>query len=545
MDLKRKLSRLTSAGPGSQARAPVSTGGEPPAVAARTLVPEVNGVPPVEEAGTTTLAEVLVQALRKRLSMDGEGAPELDAPEATAARAGAAPADSEAGRLRESSRADGEAGQSGESQRADGLVDLREEARRRFAAKRGVVATGGASDPRVEALRQLLSFWAERQGAASARRAVAPVPEPRALPVEARSTPHGTVHVAEQVYSPEHRHGTAPVAAALDVEARLVAGLALHPALEAVDFTRMLLLDTETTGLAGGTGTVPFLVGLGWFEERSLRVQQLFLRRMGEEAPMLRLLAERMASSSCLVTYNGKSFDWPLLRTRFVLNRVPVPKELPHLDLLHCARRVFKHRGEGARLVHLESKVLGHHRVDDVDGALIPELYFRFLRGADGSELVPVLEHNQKDLLLLAALLGDLVRRFQAESPERQDPRDLLGFAQVAERAGDAERALSFAKAAAEGGGPVGIEALMLASRLCRRAGDCEMAAVHLQRALTFAKPGQGAALHLSLTKLYEHSLKDLPRALYHARLAAPVELPEDHKLRLERLERRLSRQGA
>ncbi|NRD47392.1 ribonuclease H-like domain-containing protein [Corallococcus exiguus] len=530
MDLKRKLSRLSSAGPGSQARAPVNTVAvapvvETPAVDARAQDAEVAPIPPVEEAGTTTIAEVLVQALRKRMSMDGEGTDNGPPPETALRTAQVEVADREA-------------------TRADGLVDLREEARRRFAAKRGGAADGPA-DARVEALRQMLSFWAERQGTASARKAVAPAPEPRALPVEARATPHGTVHVAEQVYAADHRHGTAPVAAALDVEARLVAGLALHPELESVDFTRMLMLDTETTGLAGGTGTVPFLVGLGWFEGRSMRVQQLFLRRMGEEAPMLRLLAERMASSSCLVTYNGKSFDWPLLRTRFVLNRVPVPKELPHLDLLHCARRVFKHRGEGARLVHLESKVLGHHRIGDVDGSEIPELYFRFLRGTDGSELVPVLEHNQKDILLLAALMGDLVRRFQSEGTEQQDPRDLLGFAQVAERAGDAARALTFAKAAAESGGPVGIEALVLASRLCRRSGDCETAVAHLQRALTFAKPGQGAVLHLSLTKLYEHSLKDLPRALYHARLAAPVELPEDHQLRLERLERRLSRQGA
>ncbi|GMU05686.1 ribonuclease H-like domain-containing protein [Corallococcus caeni] len=559
MDLKRKLSRLSSAGPGSQARAPVNTVApvvETPAVEALARDEVVARVPPVEEAGTTTIAEVLVQALRKRLSMDGEGAPSLDVEVGAGApqdaRARESGVTDEGARSRESERADAvtrareeEPADARVRARADGLVDLREEARRRFAAKRGGAAEPGTPDPRVEALRQMLSFWAERQGTASARKAVEPLPEPRALPVEARSTPHGTVHVAEQVYPPDHRHGTAPVAAALDVESRLVAGLALHPDLESVDFTRMLLLDTETTGLAGGTGTVPFLVGLGWFEDRSLRVQQLFLRRMGEEAPMLRLLAERMASSSCLVTYNGKSFDWPLLRTRFVLNRVPVPKELPHLDLLHCARRVFKHRGEGARLVHLESKVLGHHRVGDVDGSLIPELYFRFLRGTDGSELVPVLEHNQKDLLLLAALLGDLVRRFQSEGTERQDPRDLLGFAQVAERAGDAERALTFAKAAAESGGPVGIEALVLASRLCRRSGDCETAVAHLQRALTFAKPGQGAVLHLSLTKLYEHSLKDLPRALYHARLAAPVELPADHQLRLERLERRLSRQGA
>ncbi|RKH40255.1 hypothetical protein D7X12_21375 [Corallococcus sicarius] len=529
----------------AEARARNEAAAGVPAVAvveARARIEALAGVPAVEEAGTTTIAEVLVEALRKRLSMDGEPGPAVDG-----AR-GLTSVDAVPAVIR--GLTSGDAGpavarDAGEGSDSSGLVDLREEARRRFEAKKAGVADGPV-DPRIASLRQMLSFWAERQGTASARRAVDPVPPPRALPVEARATPFGTVHVADQLYPPEHHHGTAPVAAALDVESRLVASLALHPELESVDFTRMLMLDTETTGLAGGTGTVPFLVGLAWFEGRALRVHQLFLRRMGEEAPMLRLLAERMATSSCMVTFNGKSFDWPLLRTRFVLNRVPVPPELPHLDLLHCARRVFKHRGEGARLVHLEGQVLGHHRVGDVDGSLIPELYFRFLRGTDGSELVPVLEHNANDLLLLAALLGDLVRRFRVDgTTERQDPRDLLGFALVAERAGDAERALSFAKAAAEGGGPVGMEALVLASRLARRAGDCETAVAHLQRALTFARPGQGATLHLSLTKLYEHSLKDLPRALHHARLAAPVELPADHQLRLERLERRLSRQGA
>ncbi|RJS25274.1 hypothetical protein DRW03_09255 [Corallococcus sp. H22C18031201] len=400
-----------------------------------------------------------------------------------------------------------------------------------------------STDPRVEALRRLLTGWAERQGTASARRAVGPVPPPTPLPVEARETPHGTVHVSERLLPPGHRHGSAPLDGALDADAALVASLALHPELAGVDLQRMLLLDTETTGLAGGTGTVPFLVGMAWFEGRALRVQQLFLRRLGEEGPLLRMLAERLAEASCLVTYNGKSFDWPLLRTRFVLNRVPTPAVPPHLDLLHCARRVFKHRGSGARLVHLEEQWLGHRRVGDVDGSLIPELYFRFLRGTDGSELTGVLEHNVNDLLLLAALLGEMVRRFRAVGGAGEDPRDLLGFAGVAERAGDAERARAFAQAAAEGGrGDVGLEALVLASRVSRRAGDNEAAVTYLHRALTTARGAQAAELHLSLSKLYEHALKRLPRALEHARLAAAAELPEAHRSRVERLERRVSR---
>lgn len=397
-------------------------------------------------------------------------------------------------------------------------------------------------DPRIAALKRMLSDWSERQDSSAGRRRATVAPPPEPLPAEPRMTPHGLVHIAERLLPPEHLHGSAPLVGAWDVEAPLVASLALDPRLSGVDFRRVLYLDTETTGLAGGTGTVPFLVGLAWFEERSLRVQQLFLRRLGEEGPMLRLLAERMAESSCLVTFNGKSFDWPLLRTRFVLNRVPVPAELPHLDLLHCSRRVFKHRGSGTRLVQLEEHILGHRRVGDVDGALIPDLYFRFLRGGSSAALTPVLEHNANDLLLLAALLGELVRRFRTSRSEEEDPRDLLGFAGVALRAGDYERAQSFARAAAKGGGTVSVEALTLASRLSRRSGDAKSAVAMLEQALTAARGAQAAPLHLALSKLYEHSLKNLAQALHHARLTTTAEPPEDQRHRISRLERKASR---
>jgi uncharacterized protein len=399
-------------------------------------------------------------------------------------------------------------------------------------------------DPRIAVLRKMLGDWAERQGASSERRRTTVPPPPGPLPAEPRMTPHGQVHVAERVLPPDHHHGSAPLSGAWDVEAPLVASLALDPRLAGVDFRRALYLDTETTGLAGGTGTVPFLVGLAWFEERSLRVHQLFLPRLGEEAPLLRVLAERMAESSCLVTFNGKSFDWPLLRTRFVLNRVSVPAELPHLDLLHCSRRVFKHRGSGARLVHLEEQILGHRRVGDVDGALIPDLYFRFLRGGSSSALTPVLEHNANDLLLLAALLGELVRRFRTSREEDEDPRDLLGFAGVAMRAGDHARAQSFARAAAKGGGAVSVAALTLASQLSRRAGEPQQAVALLQQALASARGAQAAPIHLALTKLYEHSLKDSAQALHHARLTTSGESAEEQRHRISRLERKVARGG-
>ena len=175
-----------------------------------------------------------------------------------------------------------------------------------------------------------------------------------ALPGALRETEHGALHLIDEYLEPHHHHGRAPIASALQVPPERLAQLALDPALETIDLRRALFFDTETTGLAGGTGTVPFLIGIGWFEDESMRIQQLFLPEMGREAPMLHWLRERVQQSSCVVSFNGKAFDWPLLRTRFVLNRVPAPVLPPHLDLLHCARRVLRQRLRSVRLVELE-----------------------------------------------------------------------------------------------------------------------------------------------------------------------------------------------
>ncbi|MEO0326125.1 MAG: ribonuclease H-like domain-containing protein [Myxococcota bacterium] len=180
----------------------------------------------------------------------------------------------------------------------------------------------------------------------------------RALPGQLEETPHGPVHVVRSVLEPHHCHGRVPVRSALGATSARVAELALDPALGEVDLRGMLLVDTETTGLGTAAGTVPFLVGVAFFEDESLVVEQLLLTRLGEEGPLLRHLAERIAAASCVVSYNGKSFDWPLLRARFVLNRIAAPTLPPHLDLLHCARRLYKRRLQRVRLVDMEREVL-------------------------------------------------------------------------------------------------------------------------------------------------------------------------------------------
>ena len=362
------------------------------------------------------------------------------------------------------------------------------------------------------------------------------------LPAEQRDTPHGPVFAREHLYLPEHRHGTAELRGALTAEPELVAALALDPSLRDIDPRRMLLLDTETTGLAGGTGTLPFVVGLGWFEGERLKVTQLLLRRPGEERAMLRLVEERLAEASVLVSYNGKTFDWPLLKSRFVMNRLTPPPLVAHLDLLHCARRVFKRRMTGARLVQLEEDVLGFRRVGDVPGSEIPELYFRYLRTGDGALLAPVLEHNVHDMALLAALLGELVRQFRSAGVEG-DPRDQLGFATVAARAGDGARAALFAQAAARATASTDralcAEALALAAELARREGNVVAAVEALEHALAVASGAVVSQLHLALAKLHEHRTGKLVRALEHARHTRAAEGAEEHAKRGARPQRR------
>lgn len=402
-----------------------------------------------------------------------------------------------------------------------------------------------ARQARVSKLRGLLSQMISDEKR-RLRDRVPVVEEPlEPLPGEEVTTPLGRMHRVSCYLEPHHHHGRVPVAGALGACPRALAKLALDPDIEHVDPRKLLYLDTETTGLSGGTGTIPFLIGLAWFEDESLRVEQLLLKAPGEEAPMLARLAERIEAASGVVTYNGKSYDWPLLRNRFVLNRVRVQTPAAHLDLLHCARRVFKRRLGKVRLVNMEEQVLGFRRERDVDGSEIPDLFWEYVRGADGSTLAPVIEHNANDVIALAAIMGVLAERYDHLAPEHE-PADQLGVAAVAARADDKERAARYAKAAAEGGGPrdVTADALWLASELARERDDHDARRELLHKGLEAAGDDtiRAARFHLALAKLYEHKTKDFELALLHAQRTTEVEGAADRDHRVARVMRKLDK---
>lgn len=367
------------------------------------------------------------------------------------------------------------------------------------------------------------------------------VPRERGLPGAVEETALGPLHRVANYLLPAHRHGRVPIAGALRVHAASLAALALDPTLADVDPARMLFLDTETTGLSGGTGTLPFLIGLAWFEDESLKIEQMLLRRPGEEAPMLTRLAERLAWASCVVTYNGKSFDWPLLRTRAVMNRIRVPAPRAHLDLLHASRRVFGPRVGSARLVSMEESVLGMRRDRDVDGAEIPTLYWDFVRGAEGSVLVPVIEHNANDLIALAALMAVLDERWRAPCAQH-DPEDRVAIARVALRGDEPRFALEVARTVADEDPPprIAYDALTTGADAARKLKDAHVELSLLSRAVELCgdHPKVREA-HLRMAICLEHRHRDPVRALVHAQHA------DGDDKRLGRLARKIEKRVA
>ncbi|HEX5659014.1 MAG TPA: ribonuclease H-like domain-containing protein [Polyangiales bacterium] len=415
---------------------------------------------------------------------------------------------------------------------------------------RPVPAVG--SEAELEALKR--ERRQERREPAVVRRAFAEalldvhdrVPAPPTLvPGERIETAQGPLYATNVLHGADHRHGGVEVVRGAQVLASEVALLALDEGLAGIDYTRALYIDTETTGLVGGSGTLPFLIGMAWFEGEQLMVEQLLLPRPGHEAPMLARLKERLAQASVVVSFNGKSFDWPLLRTRYVMNRMSVPVLPPHLDLLHCSRRVYKLRLGSVRLIHLEQEILNYERIDDLPGELIPQRYFEFLRGnAEGGTLIPILDHNRSDLVALPALLGELVRRL--EPGARQHVCDQLAFARVAARGQERERAIAHAQAAIDNDvrNEWSAHAHLLVGELELRRGEVLKAIAAYEAAVELGEELERARAHLALAKLHEHKTKRFEHALAHAACTAACEGAEAQNRRVARLTGRIERRA-
>jgi uncharacterized protein YprB with RNaseH-like and TPR domain len=272
---------------------------------------------------------------------------------------------------------------------------------------------------------------------------------------------------------------------------------------EVLDRQQWLFLDTETTGLMGGTGTYPFLVGLAWWEGGGLEVEQLFMREYSEERSVLAALAERLAERPVLVTFNGKSFDWPLLETRYRMTRSITPPALrAHLDFLHPARNLWRLRLGSVRLSQLERHVLGWDRGADLVSELIPRIYLDFVRCGHADALVPVFQHNQMDLRGLAGLSGRILSLLGEETVS-QDGLELYGISRMCERRGDVKRARKLYEQSIGSMLPTETDraARTALARLAKRDGDVDLARELWESMLGNSREGYNAyeqlAIHL------------------------------------------------
>ncbi len=361
------------------------------------------------------------------------------------------------------------------------------------------------------------------------------------LPFLSLDTPTGPLHARTRRLTAAHRTGRAPIVAAHSASATLLALLALDPTLAACDPRRALYLDTETTGLHGGAGTIAFLVGLAYWDTgtspgpggRDLILEQLLVRNLGEEAPMLERVAERMKDASMLVTFNGKSFDLPLLRTRFVMARIPAPPEPPHLDLMHIARRLHRARGIECRLTTIEEKILGFVRQDDVPSGEVSASYLHFLRTGSVRSLLGVVEHNAWDVVAMAALVGLYGEPLEGTQLAAED---LTGLARTLKKAGQLDGAFDAASLAVERGG--GHASLRARAEIAKARGDRARALCDFE---LLADQVDSSDVRLELAKLYEHFVKE-PALARDLVLKGTGEDETRTRRRLDRLERKSSR---
>ena len=357
-------------------------------------------------------------------------------------------------------------------------------------------------------------------------------------------------HFQTERLFPAHRlHGSADIGALSDLPHDLLDALG-GGEIPAMSPERWAFLDTETTGLAGGSGTYAFLIGVGRITDSGFRVRQFFMREYAEERSVLAALEEHLNEFDLLVTYNGKSYDQPLLETRYRMVRHKPPfARMGHLDLLHGARRLWKLRLESCRLMQLEEQILGFHREGDLPGELIPYVYFEYLRSREAHRVVPILHHNAIDILTLACLSAIVPAAFRSTDPDSlarlgvRRGEDLAGIARWLLAADEHERGLAMLKRAVDAGLPERLlfRALWDIALLEKKLGRTN-AAIELFTELAGCRNEFRTGALEELAKYYEHEERNYMLALEFTRQALGYQVSTALRHRENRLERRLAK---
>jgi uncharacterized protein len=358
--------------------------------------------------------------------------------------------------------------------------------------------------------------------------------------------------VVDRTYTPGYRHGHVAVMESMPPWPQFPVLAA--PGCGVPPVPRMLFVDLETTGLAGGAGTYAFVVGLAWFDAVLFRTRQFFLSSYTAERALLCAVSCHAADAGAVVTFNGKSFDMPLMETRFVLHRMATPfAALPHVDMLHPARRLWRSDDEdgtsgGCGLARLEETLCGHRREGDVPAFEIPSRYFHYVRTGDARPLAAVLEHNRLDLLALALVTAHASHLLEEGAAAARTAREAAGLGMLYERAGMSVQACACYSRADElpGDAATRADALRRYAVLSRRARRYEEAAGAWRRALGLRRcpPAIAREAMEALAVHHEHRLRNLQEARRFAMRSMQFNITEarQHAIqhRLARLDRKI-----
>jgi uncharacterized protein YprB with RNaseH-like and TPR domain len=329
------------------------------------------------------------------------------------------------------------------------------------------------------------------------------------------STPFGDSYVRENFFPQDYKCGEVELFKIFQSSAKTISGLARDDRLKEIDINKTVFLDTETTGLAGGAGTYIFLVGAGYFEGDQFCVRQYFMRDFNEERALLSAVNELLSNFEAIVSYNGKTFDVPLIQSRFIMSGMKLNLENPgHFDLLYPARRLWKRRLENCSLSTVERDILGVIRENDVPGYLVPEIYFRYLKTKDARALKQVFEHNLQDILSLVALVSRMC--FLVEDPlnNTEYGMDIFSIGKMFDEEKRYEQCTHYYTEALKHNlaEEETLEILRLASFAYKRQGVWEEAE-KIWKKIIERSPEFIYYPYEELAKYYEHHLKDYQKA--------------------------------
>ncbi len=331
------------------------------------------------------------------------------------------------------------------------------------------------------------------------------------------SNAFGEYLLIEKNYKENHRTGKTYLSEILEIEPEIFSQLSLSNPISNLKLSKTLFLDIETTGLSGGSGTYPFLIGVGFFQNEKFRLRQFFMPDYSKEKAMLSDLAKLVQDYEHFVTFNGKGYDIPILKGRFVIQRIKTAFDSHnHLDLLFPSRRFWKKRLKDCSLLNLEKEILGIERLMDIPSYLIPQVYFDYLKDRKTEQLKLVLEHNRYDILAMVGLLAQLGKILQEpEKLEALHSEDWICLSRHYFYAGDLGRAKTCGEKAVQKNSrdEIYTEVNLHLGRIYKKLSEWEKAE-KIWHTLVVENSDFRLEPYLELAKLYEHKIKDFKKAL-------------------------------